>query len=85
MSAPTKPKYRTTDWKAYNEALRARGSLMVWMDMDMRRHGGASGKRGRSPKYSEAAIQVCLTMKKIGDAAPPRASMATALTTRRAA
>jgi len=26
-------------------------------------HGSASGKRGCSPKYSEAAIQFCLTIK----------------------
>ena len=65
MSAPAKPKYRTTNWKEYNEALRARGSLLVWLDKDMRWHGGASGKRGRSPKYSEAAIQFCLTMKSL--------------------
>ncbi len=26
-------------------------------------HGSASGKRGRSPKYSELAIQFCLTIK----------------------
>jgi len=29
----------------------------------MRWHGSASGKRGRRPKYSEAAIQFCLTIK----------------------
>lgn len=65
MSAPAKPKHRTTNWKEYNEALRARGSLLVWLDKDMRWHGGASGKRGRSPKYNEAAIQFCLTMKSL--------------------
>jgi hypothetical protein len=67
MSAPTKPKYRTTNWKEFNEASRARGSLLVWLDKDMRWHGGASGKRGRGPKYSEAAIQFCLTMKSLFD------------------
>jgi hypothetical protein len=29
----------------------------------MRWHGSASGKRGRIPKYSEAAVQFCLTVK----------------------
>jgi len=52
-----------TNWKEYNAALKARGSLLIWLDKYMRRHGGASGKRGRSQKYSEAAIQFCLTMK----------------------
>jgi len=63
MSAPAKPKYRTTNWKAYNAALKARGSLFIWLDKDMCWHGSASGKRGRSPTYSEAAIQFCLTIK----------------------
>ena len=63
MSAPAKPKYRRTNWKDYNTALKARGSLLIWLDKDMRWHGSASGKRGRRPKYSEAAIQFCLTIK----------------------
>lgn len=63
MTAPTKQKYRTTNWKAYNAALKARCSLLIWVDQDMCWHGSASGKRGRSPKYSEAEIQFCLTIK----------------------
>ena len=63
MTAPAKPKYRTTNWKDYNTALKARGSLLIWLEKDMRWHGSASGKRGRRPKYSEAAIQFCLTIK----------------------
>jgi hypothetical protein len=63
MTAPAKPKYRTTNWKDYNAALKARGSLLIWLDKEMRWHGSASGKRGRTPKYSEAAVQFCLTVK----------------------
>jgi hypothetical protein len=63
MSAPAKPKYRTTNWKEYNAALTARGSLLVWLDRDMCWHGSASGTRGRSRKYSEATIQFCLAIK----------------------
>jgi hypothetical protein len=33
------------------------------LDKDMCWHGSASGKRGRYPKYSEAAIQFCLIIK----------------------
>ena len=55
--------YRTTNWKDYNTALKARGSLLIWLDEAMCWHGSASGKRGRRPKYSEAAIQFCLTIK----------------------
>jgi len=49
MSAPAKPKYRTTNWKDSITALKARGSLLIWLD-----DGSASIKRGRRPKYSEA-------------------------------
>lgn len=63
MSAPAKPKYRTTNWKDYNTELKARASLLIWLDKDMCWHGSASGKRGRHPKYSEAAIQFCLSIK----------------------
>lgn len=65
MSPPVKPKYRTTNWKEYNASLKARGSLLIWLDQDMCWRGSASGKRGRSPKYSEAAIQFCLTIKNL--------------------
>lgn len=63
MSAPVKPKYRTTNWKAYNAALKTCGWLLIWLDKDMCWHGNASGRRGRSTKYSEAAIQFYLTIK----------------------
>jgi hypothetical protein len=65
MSAPVKPQYRTTNWKEHNEALKARGSLLIWVDEDMRWHGSASGKRNRSGLYGEAAIQFCLTIKSL--------------------
>lgn len=63
MSKP--PKYRTTNWNAYNESLRQRGSLMVWIDKDMEWVGEPNGKRGRSPSFSDAAIQFCLMLKNL--------------------
>ncbi|AXE31370.1 IS5 family transposase [Chromobacterium phragmitis] len=63
MSKPAPPKYKTTNWKTYNAALKARGSLMIWLDRDMRWHASAHGKRGRTPTFSDAAIQFCLTIK----------------------
>jgi len=62
---PTAPKYRTTNWKAYNEALKARGSLLVWLDPEMCWHGKPTGKRGRCQKYSDEAVQFCLTIKSL--------------------
>src|SRR5574343_1690211 len=63
MTKPAAAQYRTTNWKDYNAALKARGSLSVWLDRDMQWHGQPTGRRGRSPPFSDAAIQFCLTIK----------------------
>jgi transposase len=63
MSKPTSPTYKTTNWTAYNEALKRRGSLTIWFDPEMNWGAEPSGKRGRSRTFSDAAIQTCLTMK----------------------
>lgn len=55
--------YKTNNWPAYNEALKQRGSLTIWFDPDMVWVPPPTGKRGRQPQYSDAAIQTCLTMK----------------------
>ncbi|MGY6634463.1 MAG: IS5 family transposase, partial [Alkalilacustris sp.] len=51
------------NWPAYNEALKRRGSLTIWFDPAMTWEAAPTGKRGRQPDYSDAAIQTCLTMK----------------------
>jgi Transposase DDE domain len=64
MSKPAKQKYKTTNWKVYSQALKARGSLTVWLDREMAWQAPSSGKPGRRPAiYSDAAVQCCLTMK----------------------
>ena len=63
MSRPTSPAYKTRNWPAYNEALKRRGSLTIWFDPAMAWEAAPTGKRGRQPDYSDAAIQTCLTMK----------------------
>ena len=65
MSQPRKPRYRTSNWKQYNASLKARGSLTVWLDKGMCWFATASGKRGRSPKFSDAAIQFCWTLQNL--------------------
>lgn len=45
------------------DALKQRGSLSIWFDPEMSWHAPPTGKRGRQPEFSEAAIQACLTMK----------------------
>lgn len=63
MSKPQPTRYRTTNWSSYNAALKKRGSLTVWFDPSMNWEGLPTGRRGRQPGYSDAAIQTCLTLK----------------------
>jgi hypothetical protein len=63
MSRPTRPTYKTTNWRAYNEALKRRGSLTIWFDHEINWNAVPNGKRGRQQTYSDAAIQTCLSMK----------------------
>ena len=63
MSRPTPPTYKTRNWRSYNQALKRRGSLTIWFDPAMMWGAASTGKRGRQPAYSDAAIQTCLTMK----------------------
>ncbi|UYV39522.1 IS5 family transposase [Rhodobacteraceae bacterium D3-12] len=59
--APTK--YKTTNWSAYNDALRQRGSLSLWFDPEMIWVPRPTGRRGRKQQFSDAAIQTCLTLQ----------------------
>ena len=63
MSKPEAARYRTTNWKSYNEALRRRGSLLIWLDKDMAWLADRVGRPGRPPVFSDAAIQFCLMVK----------------------
>jgi hypothetical protein len=54
------PHYR---WKAYDEAMNSRGSLLNWLDPTMSWHGQPSGKQGRGQMFSDLAIQLCPKMK----------------------
>src|SRR6056297_2854382 len=63
MSRPTPPVYKTRNWPAYNEALKRRGSLMIWFDPEMSWEAAPTGRRGRQQTFSDAAIQTCLSMK----------------------
>lgn len=63
MSNPTPPIYRTTNWRAYNSALRQRGSLSIWFDPEAQWLATPTGKRGRHAVFSDAAIQTCLTLR----------------------
>jgi len=63
MSNYQKPKYKTTNWPAYNKSLKKRGSLTIWLDPPLNWYAPLSGKRGRSATYTDQAIECCLTIK----------------------
>jgi len=63
MSKPAPARYRTTNWSSYNDALRKRGSLLIWLDKEMTWLAPHDGSPGRPAVFSDAAIQFCLSIK----------------------
>ena len=63
MTRPEPTRYRTTNWKSYNDGLKQRGSLLIWLDKDMAWCGSREGRPGRPVVFSDAAIQTCLMIK----------------------
>jgi len=63
MSSWAPTKYKTKNWSSYNDSLKRRGSLSIWFDSEMVWTPPPSGRRGRQHQFSDAAIQVCLTLK----------------------
>jgi len=63
----SKDKYKVRNWKAYNEGLKQRGSLRLWIQEDIAEQWKYTGekKRGGQLQYSDAAIELCLTIRKI--------------------
>jgi hypothetical protein len=57
-------RYRVTNWTVYNESLRKRGDLTVWIDTAALEFWVAPRRlsRGGQPKYPELAIAICLTL-----------------------
>lgn len=64
----SKDKYKVRNWSEYNRGLIVRGRIDVWIDqqeLDKWNQPARSGKPGRPRKYSDAAIVMCLVVKKI--------------------
>ena len=59
-----KKKYRITNWPAYNESLRQRGDVTIWLsdEVEAAWHAERRNTRGGQPTYSDLAITVCLTL-----------------------
>lgn len=61
-----KTKYRIRNWKEYNRSLRERGSLTFWISEELLDNWIEQEKtagRGRSPRYTEAAILAMASIK----------------------
>ncbi|WP_446808515.1 IS5 family transposase [Methylomonas sp. 2BW1-5-20] len=65
MLKPQPKKYRTQNWPDYNQSLKQRGAMLLWIDKKMDWLAPGSGKRGRAEKFSDAAIQFCLMVKNL--------------------
>ena len=59
-----KQKQRVTNWSEYNESLRRRGDLTVWISEDALALWAAPRRTtpGGQPYYSDLAIELCLTL-----------------------
>ena len=60
-----KPKYRVTNWNEYEQSIRNRGNLTLWLSSKAIKSWKStpSGKRGRQQKYSNLAIETILTLR----------------------
>jgi len=56
-------RYKTTNWKQYNAALKLRGSMTMWLDTGMKWRAQPNGRRGRDQTFSAEAIEFCLVIK----------------------
>ncbi|SDR44956.1 IS5 family transposase [Pseudovibrio sp. Tun.PSC04-5.I4] len=60
-----KAKYKVTNWSKYNESLRRRGDVTVWIEESVAKAWFApeNQRRGRPAKFSEFAIETCLQIR----------------------
>ena len=59
-----KKRYRITNWHDYNESLRQRGDVTIWLSREVEAAWRAERRktRGGQPVYSDLAITTCLTL-----------------------
>jgi hypothetical protein len=63
----TKPKYKVTNWPAYNAALRRRGDFTIWFAEDAITdwRPAKTGLRGRPQEYSDHAIETAILIRQV--------------------
>jgi IS5 family transposase len=62
-----KDKYKILNWKEYNESLKNRGRITLWISDDAINSWAYTGLRERGGKiaYSDLSIETCLTIKQV--------------------
>ena len=60
-----KAQYRVINWAEYNESLRQRGDLTIWVSAEAQSVWSAPRRtsRGGQRRYSDLAIEICLTLR----------------------
>ncbi|MFA3920934.1 IS5 family transposase [Ruegeria hyattellae] len=60
-----KAKYRVTNCPEYNESLRRRGDVTIWVSDDVVKKWASPRRktRGDQARYSDLAIEICLTLR----------------------
>ena len=63
----SKDKYKVINWSSYNNGLKRRGWINLWISSDLSDHWMWEGKskRGGQYVYSDVAIELCLTIGKV--------------------
>lgn len=63
----SKDKYKVRNWREYNEGLKQRGALTLWISEEGLKQWRYTGerRRGAQPTYSDLAIETCLTLRLI--------------------
>jgi hypothetical protein len=63
-----KRRYRIRNWRDYNKALVARGSLTLWLDsraLDKWLSQDCPARPGRRPTYTDLAVECCLLLREV--------------------
>ncbi|MFA3919481.1 transposase [Ruegeria hyattellae] len=62
-----KAKYRVTNCSEYNESLRQRGDVTLWVSDDVVQNWASPRRktRGGQARYSDLAIEICLTLRAV--------------------
>jgi hypothetical protein len=68
VTTKNKRRYRIRNWRDYNKALVARGSLTLWIDeraVGKWRDTASPARRGRRRTYSDLAVTCALTLREV--------------------